>query len=388
MRITRICKRVMVSCVLILCMGNHFMFSEEIVRLPRYSMTRDYAFGGRHAALADDFSVLYNNPAGFRSVDPELHFADLSVHAAGPVFSMTDAIMNMELARLFTEGLARYVALGIPGPISFGYVGDGLGFGIQNASSATISVSGITRPAKAEVAENLILSGGYAGRIPFPEESGFTLDLGFLLKGFLQSGVSIEKDAVEIIGLVSNPNPGIFLTQPFYLQTGIGLDVGLLGAYDDQLFLGIAVRDLYTPTMKNLYNSINEFSGGYDPASVIAGKVPLDMSVGFMWQPRMMISNKYVSEFRLMIDYKDIWDFLLVPEEATNPILHVGVGSEIVVLDILSLRVGMDEGLLNAGLGLDLYFFNLDMAMFGKELGVEPGMSPVYNLVIGLSFSL
>jgi hypothetical protein len=46
----------------------------------------------------------------------------------------------------------------------------------------------------------------------------------------------------------------------------------------------------------------------------------------------------------------------------------------------------MYEGLFTAGVGLDLKIFTLNAAMFGTELSSEPGMRPVYNILIGLEF--
>jgi len=374
--------------LILFCSLGLISVGAEVVRLPPFLTARNRAMGGVHAALADDFSVLYNNPAGYVMAEPELHLVDLSVHLQGPVFSMADAILAGELEKLFSEGLARRVGLGIQGPVSFGYVGGGLGFGIHNYTDSTISVPGITRPAKAEISENFLLSGGYTVRFPLPERLPLTLDAGFLFKGFVEGGVQLEKDAVELIGMVSSFNPQILLGQEFYLQTGIGADLGLLTGFWDTLFLGISFRDVYSPAKRNVYTSFASFQAGEDPARVVDGFIPFDMSVGLMWQPIIPLSFNHINEFRLMLDYKDIWDFAVAPTAAANPILHLGLGAEAVMLDILSVRVGMDEGLLNAGMGLDLFFFQINAAMFGSEMGSEPGMLPVYNMMVSIEFAL
>jgi hypothetical protein len=87
-----------------------------------------------------------------------------------------------------------------------------------------------------------------------------------------------------------------------------------------------------------------------------------------------------------MLDYDDIFDFLLHPNSSRHPILHIGAGIEVELLEILSIRMGMYEGLFTAGVGLDLKIFTLNAAMFGTELSSEPGMRPVYNILIGLEF--
>ncbi len=358
----------------------------ETVRLP-YDTARNYAMGGVHAALADDFSVLYNNPAGYLVAEPELHFAELTLHSRGPIFSITDAVLAGELDKFFSEGLARNVGLGIQGPLAFGFVGNGLGFGIHNYSDVKMSVPGVSQPATADIYENFLLSGGYTGRIPLPEDLPMTLDAGFLLKGFVETGVTVEKDAVEIMGLLTSFDMGAMLNQPYYIQTGIGADMGLLYGYQETWYAGLSLRDVLSPTVKNVYASFSDFQGGSKPEDVVEGKVPFDMSLGVMWNPEIPVSQSYINELRVMLDYRDIWDFWVVPREAKNPILHVGLGAEAVLLDILSVRAGFSEGLFNAGFGMDLHFFELHTSMFGTEMGTEPGMNPVYNLMISLEFS-
>ena len=68
--------------------------------------------------------------------------------------------------------------------------------------------------------------------------------------------------------------------------------------------------------------------------------------------------------------------------------LHVGLGAELVLLDILSFRGGFNQGLFAAGLGMDLTVFQLSFSMFGNELSGEPGVRPIYNILLGLDFRI
>jgi hypothetical protein len=58
------------------------------------------------------------------------------------------------------------------------------------------------------------------------------------------------------------------------------------------------------------------------------------------------------------------------------------------MLQILSLRAGFGQGLLSAGLELDLAFVSVSLSMFGSELSTEPGLRPTYNFVLGMRFVL
>jgi hypothetical protein len=55
-------------------------------------------------------------------------------------------------------------------------------------------------------------------------------------------------------------------------------------------------------------------------------------------------------------------------------------------MEILDVRLGFSQGLFAAGLGIDLYYFDMNLAMFGTERSTEPGMAPVYNLQLGFEF--
>jgi hypothetical protein len=96
--------------------------------------------------------------------------------------------------------------------------------------------------------------------------------------------------------------------------------------------------------------------------------------------------SDYFSRIDLYLDYRDILDFWVYPQLATNPVLHVSAGTELHMLEILSLRAGLYEGLMAAGLGVDLNFAKLNMAMYGSENSIEPGLQPVYNVILGLEF--
>lgn len=48
--------------------------------------------------------------------------------------------------------------------------------------------------------------------------------------------------------------------------------------------------------------------------------------------------------------------------------------------------MGIKECYPSAGVGLDLSIVNLDVSIFGSELGLQPGSVPQYNMALSLSF--
>jgi len=100
-----------------------------------FSTPREKSMGGRHVALADDFSVLLSNPAGLADMPRKFSAADLGIQAMGPVFDIADLIVGgLSSNTAITDFLAAndyklYAGAQISGPLAFGYTGGGLGFG-------------------------------------------------------------------------------------------------------------------------------------------------------------------------------------------------------------------------------------------------------------------
>ena len=212
-----------------------------------------------------------------------------------------------------------------------------------------------------------------------------TLDLGVTLKAFSRAEVGITQSIFQVFSLFTSFSPTILLQQPFDLNVGFGVDAGVLFSLDKVFSIGIVGRNLYAPVMRNTYSSLTAFTSGGVPVTTY-GSVPLDLSAGILIRPRLGVIGPLISDLKIALDYSDILDFVTHPATATNPVLHPGLGIEMVMLKILSLRGGFGHGYFSAGLGLDLAFFRLNLAMYGTELSSEPGLRPAYNLLLGLEF--
>ena len=246
-----------------------------------------------------------------------------------------------------------------------------------NSSPLTISVS---------LSERITLMGGYSFRIPLPEDSAHTLDIGLLLKGFLEGKSEFDRSFLQLPDLFSTFSLDTFANEPFQFVTGIGFDLGVRYSWRDTITVGLAAIDLFSPTIINSYTTMNGFLQASETPAQSNGLVPFKLNLGVMYTPEIGRARKIISDLKVMLDYRDIFDFLVHPSTARNPLLHIGLGVELEFLEILSIRAGLNEGLPAAGLGLDLHFFTLNAAMFGVELGSEPGMRSVYNIMIGLEF--
>ena len=353
-----------------------------------FSSPRDKAMGGTHVSLADGFSVLLTNPAGLADVPSKFSAADLGLRAIGPVFDIANliiggnttptAIMNF----LAANNYKLYAGMDISGPVAFGYTGGGLGFGLFNKTGLTVNVASVSSIGVKAV-EDLLLAGGYA--MHFDLGRGHTLAAGVSTKGFVRGGISPTMGAIEAMDLISNPMA--LLSKPFNLTTGIGIDAGLRWSWKDQVAAGLACRDAFSPALVTQYTSMMGFLG--DPANSKVGLPTYEalrrsLDFGVSWSPSLGRLAQILDSLVIALDYRDILD--LANPVPRNPILNVGFGLELKVLDIVSLRAGIDDALLSMGMGLDLGVFTLNVAAFGRELGLDPGNRPYYNLLIDFDF--
>jgi len=333
--------------------------------------------------MNDGFSSLMNNPAGFYSSESEFSIAEVTFGLKGPVFDIANLILTEDMAALPDLIQGIYTGIDLLGPVSFGYVGEGLGLGIYSNSYSTISSSG-PLTVKADIGSEIILAGGYALRLPLSLPETHLVDVGMLLKGTFRGELSFEESALNIM----NIGMDTLTTEPFSFITGIGFDLGFRYSYLNMITIGLVGRDIYSPTVRNTYSNVDAFSSGAVPLEELKGIVPFTLDFGVMYSPDFESKNLFISDIKVYLDYYDMLDFWLYPELAVNPILHIGIGTEISMLSILDVRAGFNQGLLSAGLGLDLHYFKMNLAMYGTELSTEPGLQPVYNIQLGFEFRI
>jgi hypothetical protein len=354
------------------------------------------ALGGPHAASGEGFEALFTNTSGLAGVDSQFALSELTIASRGPIFSITSLVLETLAGTDFGTLLARSdvqnlfqtlnAELQIVGPLSFGYVGEGMGYGIYNVthlSAESVGVGGL----QARLGQRFVLRGGYGLDIPLPPESPDRLSAGIGIKGFVRGDVVIETTILSLDSLISSISPALLTTSPFELQSGIGLDLGIRYQFADLLATSLTVEDLYTPTARLRYDATSDFlDGSAVPSNSTYQTLPQRISLGLAYTPDLGTAGRYVQDLTLLFDYRDIFDFWINPAGGENVILKFGAGVEATLLEILAVRAGFSRGLFSAGLGLDLTVFELNAAMFGSELSSEPGLRSQYNLVLGVEF--
>ncbi len=363
-------------------------------RLP--PSARAAALGGMHAALTDELYTIFANPAGLRGLEREIQVSELTLGLSGPIFDMTgvvvrgvagedvnDILLDPDVQDLLT-GL--HAGLTVCGPLAFAYAGGGLGFGFYNWFDLSFD-SATSAAIDNLISENFLVTGGYSLRVPLPQSLGGTLDVGGMIKTSIRGEARTTKNLLEIVDLYSDPS-SLLSSEPYVLSLSVGIDLGILYRHGSAWAVGLVARDAFSPTRRSTYASFEDFLDSVDPTSVDNARVRPDVSIGARWSPRIVAIERIVNRFQVVVDYRDIFDFAIDPAEARNPVLHVSLGAEAVMLQILSLRVGFGEGLFSAGLELDLAFMDVSLSMFGTELSSQPGVRPTYNLILGVRFTI
>ncbi|HOX33449.1 MAG TPA: hypothetical protein PLB91_14055 [Spirochaetales bacterium] len=362
-------------------------FAAETIEGFAPESARSLARGGYHAASGGDLEALFSNPAGLATAPRQIEFAKLGFRLSGPVFDIANAMQSGDdLMTSVTDVLAKHdyrinAGLDLAGPLYFAYSGEGLAFGLFSRTKAGLNASSISTVGLS-VREDLLLAGAYAFRLDLG--GGHALDLGFGAKGFVRGEMAITESLVSIQDILGDLG-SLYSDTPFFLTTGVGVDLGLRWSWES-LAAGLVCRDAFSPAVLTEYASASGFFSDPSAAKVESGYalVDPDLAVGFSWHPALGRLARYVDDFILFLDYADILGlFEPIPR---NAVLNLRLGAEARVLDILSLRLGMNEALLAAGVGLDLSVVQVEMAVFGEELGLDPGDRPSYNLLLGFDF--
>ncbi len=356
-------------------------FSFDPVR-PEIVSVRADGMGGYFAAEESGFDTLSTNPAALAYVDKEWSISRLAAEVSGPLFDIPTAISSGDVTEnlldLVGENNGIYLGANITGPLAFGKVDRNYGFGVFGRTITSADVPSLTS-AKLLTGEELLLTGGYG--LPVYESGLKSLAIGLQLKGFVQTFVYEDSTAITVLDDLMGIN---LQTLPAALSSGFGVDAGLMYRYGPGFSAGITCKDLFTPVFTTGYDSLNDFMKGDSSSDTITDLVDPYLNVGVGYDFPLPDTWITITDWRVMADYRDILD--LTNPVYRNPLLNVAIGTEVVIFDVVSLRAGISDTYLATGLGVDLSIFEIDLAMWGSELGLDPGKRPLLNMALSLSF--
>lgn len=343
---------------------------------------RTAGFGGAYSAIEAGFDTLTTNPAALAYVDKEWAVARLAANVAGPLFDLPVIVQSDDMISsilgLVGDNNGVYIGLNMTGPIAFGKVDRNFGFGVFNRTIASADIPSISR-ATVLSGEEILLVGGYGLNVW--EKGKQSIAVGLQMKGFFQTFVYESGTAITVLNTFMNMDiNGI----PTVLSTGFGVDVGVLYRLGDNFSAGLTCKDLYTPVFSTRYENIGTYMMGEPDADTLYDRLAPNLTAGVAYTIPLPDRWNTISAWKVMFDYRNALDIL--NPLYRNPVLNFAAGTEIVLLDVVSLRAGIRDTYLSSGLGLDLTVCQIDFAMYGTEMGLDPGRRPLLNMVFSVGF--
>ncbi len=350
------------------------------------------AQGGSSTAQAKGYDALCANPASF-SHGP----LEMTILSGSPWFSGDPLALNRAAGWMpFLPGASKASGgasdpfslpdyalseagrgVGIGWRAGIGLVGNGLGLGVLQTTSVLLD-SGLASSSaaiKGYAASSVTLVGGFAFA-PIKNEM-LTLRIGADLRPAVLFFAPLDGEIVDSalrIGslhsqaMVDNLNRTV-LSQgaALALDTGALLDIG-------DFAIGLSIRDIFDTRF-----AMSQYGFGSWVAAASTSGIPnnsrstknyrLPMSIRF----GVGYTHGRPSAAIVPSIHGDVDDVVGYLRDPLSPLQHLRLGSELKLFNALKIRGGFDKGTITAGLGLHLFFFDLNAAVgFGD---VVPGIA-------------
>lgn len=354
---------------------------------------RSMGMGGSHVTDTSDYFTLLRNPAGLAFSGRHNLIGVTNINLGGPfeeifdlynsgALSGDDPTAILEPAMGLIKDKKLNVGFNVGGPLAFGGTyNNGFGWGLYDQILFGFSAPSTIVKANMEVDLDLVF--GYGHKFSF----GKAGDLAVGVSTDIYSQTPYMSAKFDLF----NMGGGDFmdtLTNSMALAstTGFNVNAGVQYRFLDFLDAALVYNNFFGAVQQK---DINLDMLEQDPTTVLpfdgemkttVGAGTLDFGVGVdvptFW------SLGIISNLNVYADVKDLVGVFKADPLEKNPVLNLTFGSEITLLNCISARVGIKDSYLNAGVGLRLLGLHIDAALFGKELGKEPGEAPQFNCAI------
>jgi hypothetical protein len=344
-----------------------------------FPFARNMAFGGGHVGLDGDFSSLFTNPAALVGVEQQKSISEFVIDVID-----IDVVSNLitaddPLAELSSLLAYRIEAsLDMAGPIAFGMVEDNHGWGVFNVTRfGMIWDRNNIYNVSLTLTEEFIIAGAYGWRLYDGTNSRF--DLGLTAKLLVRMGYNSPPLYVQQLRYLLQD----LVESPFETQLGAGVDTGFRWTLYDSLSFAAVLYDPFSPVWVTQYSKMEKIAS---QEMIAQGSVPVTprASVGISWKMASPFWYRYFSGITFSLDYFGLLDNL--SERPRDPLLNFSAGLEVRMLEVFTIRGGLRDLLPSVGVGLNYTFMNVDIAFYGKELGVEPYQYVTWAITLDFSF--
>lgn len=342
---------------------------------------RSNAMGGVHASDTSTFYTLYGNPAGLAFTGKRTLFPTLAINAGGPLTEIVDLakgvigssetesndITDQLLGLIGENGLNLNLKVGTP--LNFGHINHGFGWGVIQNVGIKGTVPSLTK-SDIGIVGDLAFVMGYAYPLNLPIGK---LSIGATGK-FLGSIEMVYTDAVtEMQDFDAN-------IIPTFASYGFGFDLGVQYRLSDLLVASLVWKDVFTTMFTSEYLGVDALSSQIKTGDTFKTILDSKLAAGLgCTLPVQKFTLGILSDLNMYLDYNDFMPLFRNDPFGRNPVLEIAFGAEVSLLKVFALRLGMNECYPSAGLGLNLGKLKIDAAVYGRELGLEPGSNPQLN---------
>jgi hypothetical protein len=384
-------KKIAALCLVLLSLSVALFAEQKRMAPLGFPSTAGNGMGGTHVAYTGDIYALFVNPAALQWIN-QASILEFSPTLIGPLnklaksgSSIMDALKGGGSGNSnpfgplsgIIDGGKLSIGMDMRGPLSAGYIANGLGFGLFSRVFVDARIIGTDIDAAAYV--DMMAPFGMSFNVLRKQDH--ELAAGFVLKPFIRAmTVNLEMSALDFVD-------GGDFNVSLPILAGLGSDLGFLYRFKRDLALGLTLGDLYTFGAK-----MGDIAGA---SSDSVYRVPLSVNLGAaytfrianVWKtaPRVM-QSAYIAG---MMDWHSINNMFTWNDRLhRNPILDLGMGVEFGLFNFLKLRAGLHDMLPMIGLGLEPRVFKFNIALYGKELGSEPGINSTMALDLSVALRL
>ncbi len=340
------------------------------------------ALGGGHAADGKTFSARFYNPAYLALDKNETLYSDISLSFSGFNDKIVGLITDQDYLGLLPVEEGTYFKADLSGPLNSGFIRDNTGFRAFNQINVLSFTPNMVVSSAFRIRSVMAFEGGHGWELPLPGSWRGKAYWGFLGKYIIGWEYIYSDDVLEFLYSLSKPS--LLLESPMTVKTGAGLDFGAVHVLSNSFSWAITAHDLLTPYAEFTYDSAEDYGQSNGYSSVEFGLAPVVVSAGIKYSPAVFRKNRWIGPWDIFFDYRDIFAFAY--DDPVNPILNIGIGTELTLLNIIDLRLGMTEGLFSMGTAIKFKHWGAGISFYGNELSGEPGVFSVYSVKLNIEF--
>ncbi|NLM00092.1 MAG: hypothetical protein GX220_01375 [Treponema sp.] len=363
-----------------------FIFATDFsfnIKHPKVISMRDFSMGGLFVADNSSYYSFIANPANIGLTGNKILFPSAQVNVNGnlqqlPLFinsiiesnESDDSNLMTKMLEILSQAENIRIGTDISGPLSFGAIKENFGWGFFNRTYALAEIPSISS-SNIYGGEEFLFKMGYAYPVKFSE---FIISLGIGAQGFFQTEGIFNDAPTELLNIDFN-------SFPMHTILGYGFDLGI----NVQMFrifrIAFNWENFFGQTFVKKYDTFSQiftFKSDYDTKmQITTPKLALGCAVDI---PMKTWTRGFISSWKIMFDINNLFNLVNETPLSRNKLLELSYGTELMIFNTLAFRFGINETYMALGFGLKLEYLCIDYAIYGKELGLEPGAVPELNM--------